>query len=283
MQQEALGLWHCHTPGQTYPPYEGTECYFLSDGQEGILVDCGDGTTQACERLRAAYEVLGRPHLKGILLTHVHADHSGGAPWAAAYFQAPLWLHPKDCSLLRAAERRAALWSWPESPKLQVGQQCWQIIEAPGHTPGSVVLWRAEDRWLLAGDTLLPQTTSIIAPPEGNVGDYLQTLRRLKGLGAMRVAPGHGPLIADGLTRIEAYEQRFAEREDEILAGLGRGPRSALALAKALYQDRLAPSAMGFGAAMLTAHLQDLQRRGHVRQRSDGRFALRRAPKEPKI
>jgi ribonuclease/clavin/mitogillin len=272
----AEGVWQVHVPGRTLPPYAGTECYFLGLGGRVWLVDAGDGEAAARAALEAAWDRLGRPKVEGILITHHHRDHVGGAAWAAARFAAPVYLSAAELALLAKAAPSIGLpepdWvALPPGPRSLAGVEA-EIVLAPGHTPGQLNVWLPEAGLLLAGDNVLGSTTSVVTPPHGNLRQYQQTLRRLLALAPPRIGPGHGPLVEGGVDRLRQYLEHRQRREEEILRRLRMSPATAAELAEALYREQLPPARLHVGERMVRGHLDPLLQEGKVAIDAEGRY-----------
>lgn len=268
----AEGIWHVHAPGHTLPPYRGTECYWIGRRERVWLVDTGDGGPAAQAALEAAWRALGEPRVEGVLVTHLHRDHRGGAAWAAQRFQAPIYLGAEDLALLDPGDRIA--WQPIAAGTASLGGIAVDIVHAPGHTPGQMNIWIPAAGLLLAGDNVLGATTAAVSPPHGDLRVYQATLRRLLALQPARIGPGHGPLVEDGSDRLRYYLAHRQEREAQILARLAAGPASVADLADALYRQQLPVSRRAVGERMVRAHLEPLLREGRVRQGASDVYIL---------
>jgi glyoxylase-like metal-dependent hydrolase (beta-lactamase superfamily II) len=121
-----------------------------------------------------------------------------------------------------------------------------------------------EERALFTGDVVLGAGTTVI-PPDGDLGDYLHSLRRLRELELDVIYPAHGPAIHEPHAKIDSYLAHRALRDEQILAGLRDDVNSVAALVKRMYVD--VPEFLHAAAAMsVTAHLRKLARDGVVRQ-----------------
>ena len=190
-------------------------CYVVHDGAEAALIDPGTYTAAERERVERYIDAEGL-RVRHLLLTHAHLDHVFGcAPFARRYPEAEHggWqLHPADRPILDDVPQRAALYGVPcEAPPppahalahgdtVRLGAATWRVLHVPGHSPGSVAFYDAENGFVIGGDVLF----------QGSIGrtdlwgGSLDTL-----LGAIRthlwplpdetvVYPGHGPTTSIG-------------------------------------------------------------------------------------
>ncbi|OLB79076.1 MAG: MBL fold metallo-hydrolase [Actinobacteria bacterium 13_2_20CM_2_71_6] len=186
---------------------DGTNSWVLTAPRgRTVVVDPGPADEGHLARL------LGyRPSL--ILVTHGHPDHVEGLPLLG---DIPVW---------RATEERRSL------AGLDI-----QLLATPGHTDDSVC-FRVEvdgERAVLTGDTILGRGTTIV---DGDLGDYLRSLERLEGLGAVPVLPGHGPALADCGAAARAYLDHRLARLAQVRDALAAGARTAREVVEVVYAD----------------------------------------------
>jgi glyoxylase-like metal-dependent hydrolase (beta-lactamase superfamily II) len=101
---------------------------------------------------------------------------------------------------------------------------------------------------VLTGDTVLGRGSTVVTHPDGRLDDYLATLARLQGLGALTVLPGHGPVRSDLAARAAEYLAHRAQRLDEVRAALAAGARTPDDVLDTVYPD--IDPAVRFAAAM---------------------------------
>ena len=267
--EELGGVMRVAVPSATLPPYHATNCYWIP-GQGGWwLVDTGDGSPDGQAALEASHRRLGSPALEGILVTHWHDDHAGGAGWAQTRFGAQVWAGPNEVHQMAQRYPATSVLPWPEDGRLGTGR----VMEAPGHTAGQLNVWLPDDRLLLAGDNVLGATTTVVVPPDGNLTQYLKTLETLIALGPEVIGPGHGPVVRDGVSRLQYYRDHRRTRTRQVVELLADRPQNARELAERIYAGE-APETVAAGAWMMAAHLAQLVEEGYAVEQEDGRCAL---------
>jgi glyoxylase-like metal-dependent hydrolase (beta-lactamase superfamily II) len=197
---------------------EGTNTWLLRAPGEPrcLVVDPGPDDPVHLDRIAAAGPVAV------ILLTHGHPDHSAGARRLHELTGAPV-------RALDPAHRYGADGLGEGVVVAAAGVQV-RVLHTPGHTgdsvcyvagvPGEAGDPPGADAGVLTGDTVLGRGTTVVAHPDGRLGEYLDSLRRLRELGACAVLPGHGPELADLRAAADGYLRHREERLDQVRAAL---------------------------------------------------------------
>jgi glyoxylase-like metal-dependent hydrolase (beta-lactamase superfamily II) len=193
---------------------DGTNSWILTaPGGRTVLVDPGPLDEEHLDRIAAH-----QPSL--ILITHAHPDHVEGLPALLDQLgPVPVWE--------RVEERRVL-------DGLDI-----QLLATPGHTADSVS-YRVEaygERVILTGDTILGRGTTVVVHPDGNLGDYLASLRRLEGLGPVTVLPGHGPPLAQCGAAARAYLEHREARLEQVRQAVAEGATTAQEVVERVYAD----------------------------------------------
>jgi glyoxylase-like metal-dependent hydrolase (beta-lactamase superfamily II) len=212
---------------------DGTNTYVVA----GWVVDPGPSDER---HLRAVFDAAGA--IEGIVLTHNHGDHSDGAPLLAEMTGAEV-VRP------RSEER--------------VGP--FEVFATPGHAPDHVSLLAGRE--LFTGDTVLGSGSVFIAPGEGSLSAYLESLRRLRELDTEAILPGHGPVVWDPRAKLDEYIEHRLERERLVLDALDAGARTRDELLDRAWYDvdfASAPYLRYAAAATLEAHLEKLEEEGRL-------------------
>ncbi|MCL5116910.1 MAG: MBL fold metallo-hydrolase [Firmicutes bacterium] len=281
MEQLAEGIARSRVPSVTLPPYAATECYWVGSPSEVILVDAGDGSEAGVQQLEDDWETLGSPAVRAVFATHHHGDHTGGGAWAHRRWGCPLYLAEADIARLGARTRTDAPWQPFAMDSVTIGGIRVDLVAAPGHTPGQCNFWIPSVRGLLAGDNVLGNTTVVIVPPDGHLGEYMETLIRLKRLGAEWIGPGHGDVVQNPDQYLGEYLAHRHERSRQILDLLHGEAMTPRTIAEVLYRDKLPLEQMAVGEWMVRGHLEWFQAQGWVQEErgryritADGRHAM---------
>ncbi|RJK98331.1 MBL fold metallo-hydrolase [Vallicoccus soli] len=212
---------------------EGTNTWVLGTAGGVVVVDPGPLHEEHLRRVAAHGPVLRT------VLTHGHPDHAEGARRFAALTGAPVLARDPALALdgpaLAAGPLPLDAAPGAAPPGLDV-----EVLLTPGHTADSVcLLVRGPDgaRALLTGDTVLGRGTTVVAHPDGRLGDYLASLRRLAALGPLPVLPGHGPPRPDAGAAARAYLAHREQRLAEVRAALAAGARTPAEVVAAVYPD----------------------------------------------
>ena len=201
-----------------------------------------------------------------ILVTHRHPDHVGGTEELARRVGAPV----RAFSDADAGE--VAVEPLVDGEIVSFGGGSLECVFSPGHAADHVCFWLPDERALFAGDNVLGEGTSVIAPPDGDMKAYLDTLRRLQIFEPERIYPGHFRPLADGVDVLVDYIRHRMERETKVVEALTNGAATLEEVVTRAYDDT--PLELHPAAQMSAlAHLHSLEKDGRVRG-SSGRWEL---------
>jgi glyoxylase-like metal-dependent hydrolase (beta-lactamase superfamily II) len=261
---------------------EGTNTWILGQGTGVAVIDPGPDDARHLAALLGA--LAPGEGVGAIVVTHAHRDHSAGAAALAAATGAPVHAFGGAMSGRNGAQeaRGVAAGAGDEgrdegfAPDLrladgdQIAGPGWRLIarHTPGHMGGHLCLDAGEV--LFSGDHVMGWSTTVVAPPDGCMGDYMASLRELAGGGWRRMLPGHGLAVEDWRGRVAGLIAHREGREAAILAALAAGgAMGATALAGRVYAG-LAPALLPAAARNVLAHLLDLEARGAVAAQAPG-------------
>ncbi len=261
-----VGVSVCPVRTPTLPPATHTNTWILgagsgsrSPGSRGVtVIDPASPWSDEQERLHG---FLDDVEVERIVLTHHHHDHTGGAAALREATGAPVLAHAETAArvpldvdgLLKAGN------------VLEVQGAEWRVMFTPGHAPGHVCLVREDPdgRIIVAGDMIAGVGTIVLAPPEGDLALYLDSLERLAALGPSVLLPAHGPAIPDGVAYLRHYRDHRNMRTRQIVAALAGGAASPMEIVPRIYPD--IPTAVHpLAASQIRCHLSWLQAAGRV-------------------
>ena len=253
----------------TLPPASTTNCCVVGH-EELWVVDPGSTDHREQRRLLDLLATLTTDgqRVAGVLLTHHHPDHVGGAQALCHALGLRARGHPKTLERISPAiPRGAALTDGARIPlgRSPDGSRGWELeaIHTPGHDQGHLCFRESRYGAMLAGDMLSTVSTIIIDPPEGHLATYLKSLERLKSYPTSTLIPAHGPAVRDGHKLIQKFIRHRRQREERLLRALAERPGAVADLLPRVYGDaevRL----YSYAARSLQAGLEKLAEEGRA-------------------
>lgn len=226
---------HCVLAPNASPwTLDGTNTWLLTapGSPDVLVVDPGpadDAHAQAIGIAVAERDL----RVSGVLLTHGHLDHSEGARALAESFG--VGVRALDPAYRLGDE------GLHDGDVVDVGDWHVRVVGTPGHSADSVSFLLPHDGSLLTGDTVLGRGTSLVAWPDGRLGDYLETLGRLRDLvaetGVRTLLPGHGPALVSPDAVIDAYLEHRRARLAEVAGVVASGVVDPAAIVAIVYAD----------------------------------------------
>src|SRR4051812_587489 len=261
------GLWHKPSP----VPLPGTVSYIVGKGKVAIIDPGPDDEAHA----KALLDAVRGETVTHILVTHTHRDHSPNTKRIKAATGATVYAEgPHRASRPRFESEKHS----PESgadrdfmPDVRVADgdviegDGWALegVATPGHTANHMAFaWRAHN-YLFVADHVMGWSTSIVAPPDGSMIDYMASLEKLAGRPEDLYFSGHGPEIPDAQRYVRFLIRHRRAREASILHRLGKGEADIPTIVRAIYIG-LDPRLTNAAGYSVLAHLEDLVARGVV-------------------
>ncbi|HEY0218284.1 MAG TPA: MBL fold metallo-hydrolase [Afipia sp.] len=259
----------CNNPGPF--TFTGTNSYIVGKGNVAIIDPGPDDDTH----LNALLDAVRGETVTHIFVTHTHLDHSPGVPRIKAATGATVYAEgphrasrPKYASEMRSSESGADRAFRPDVVMKDgevVSGDGWRLeaVTTPGHTANHVAFAWPERGITFVGDHVMGWSTSIVAPPDGSMVDYMASLEKLTRRNEQLYFSGHGPEIPDAVRFVQFMIRHRRAREASILHRLAKGEADIPAIVRASYIG-IDPRLMGAAGYSVLAHLEDLVARGIV-------------------
>lgn len=251
--------------------YHGTNTWIVGTGRVAVI---DPGPDDPAHR-RALLDALKGETVTHILVTHSHQDHApGAAPLAAATGGTVMgWGHPQ-------AERTVGITTGhppflpdealAEGDAIEGSDWRLSVLCTPGHASDHLCFVLEGERLLFSGDHVMGWSTSMVAPPDGDMAAYMANLRRMLDRPEHTFLSGHGAPITEPRGYVAALLRHREEREAGILEALGGGAGTVEAIVARLYPD-LAEPLRPAAAKTVRAHLIKLRAEGRL---ADAALAL---------
>jgi glyoxylase-like metal-dependent hydrolase (beta-lactamase superfamily II) len=256
--------------------FTGTVSYIVGHGDVAII----DPGPDEDDHLQALLAAVSGETVSHIVVTHCHRDHSSLAQRLKAITAAPVFAYGRDprvqaanCQTLDAGFDL----SFQPDRRLRHGDvitgKDWSLeaVHTPGHTSDHLGLALAQEKALFSGDHVMAWSTSVVAPPDGNMADYFASLRLLLDRDDEVYWPGHGPPSRAPKRFVHALIAHRQMREAAILERIRLGDRTVMDVVRAVYAH-LDSSLHGAAALSTLAHVEHLITQGKVA--ADGAASL---------
>ena len=251
--------------------FKGTVSYIVGRGKVAILDPGPDDDAHIASLLDA---VRGET-VTGIFVTHTHRDHSPATPKVKAATGATVYaegphrparpLNTGEAGRLDAAgdmEFRPDV-ALADGAVVSGGDWTIEALATPGHTANHMAYALKEADLIFSGDHVMAWSTSIVAPPDGAMSDYMASLEKLARRREPVYLPGHGGSVHDAPRFVQTYIRHRQAREASILRRLGKGAADIATLVRTIYIG-IDPRLVGAASLSVLAHLEDLVARGIV-------------------
>jgi glyoxylase-like metal-dependent hydrolase (beta-lactamase superfamily II) len=280
---------------QPYPP----NVHLIVDGNQGALIDAGfpddDSISKRLEMLKAFPGL----NVRYIVITHHHFDHASGASKLRDATGGRIVMHRDEAPLLaRSAseeipsdvevppdrkEYAAGVREWRreaakatadelvvDGDTLSIGSLTLRMVHSPGHTAGHLSPFLEGDNVLFAGDNVLGVgTTAIPPPPHGDMGQYIESLRKMQSLNADVMCCGHGPAVHEPNRKLQELIDHRQQREEQVLSLVRDGRDTIKRIVRAVYPE-LDKRLLGMATGQIRSHVAKLDTEGRVRVSGEG-------------
>ena len=252
--------------------FTGTQTYLVGNAGDVAVIDPGPDDPDHIAAIMAA---LGDDRLVAIMCTHTHRDHSPAAKPLAALTGAPIvGCAPLMLKVDGPRSDEAFDPTYEPDRVLEDGEQMrgtgWTLtaVHTPGHTSNHLCFALEESGALFTGDHVMGWSTSVVIPPDGDMGDYMRSLDRLYARDDTVYYSAHGAPIDKPRQLVRGMIGHRRQRENQIVRLLGEGARAITDLVPLMYKG-LDPRLEGAAGMSVKAHLLDLERRGLVARSED--------------
>jgi glyoxylase-like metal-dependent hydrolase (beta-lactamase superfamily II) len=263
--------------------FTGTCTYIVGRGEVAII----DPGPDNAEHVAALLDATKRERVAHIVLTHTHRDHAPasralqaatGAPIVGCRPYEPRHANAKASGLDSAHDteyRPSRIFG--DGDILEGSGITLEALATPGHASNHLAFALHEENALFSGDHVMGWSTSIVAPPDGSMSDYMASLEKLRTRPEAIYWPGHGGPVREPQRYLRALIHHRHQREAAILTRIRAGDALIPAMVERIYEG-LDARLKGAAALSVLAHLEDLVARGVVRAEGPVTLAAHFAP-----
>ncbi|MEM9458090.1 MAG: MBL fold metallo-hydrolase [Myxococcota bacterium] len=262
LESLADGVFRLALRTPTLPPATSTNVMIAGRSRLAVI----EPATPFADEQQALDEALEGLAAQGrrvemLLVTHHHIDHIGDVERLRQRHGVPVLAHAATAERLPFAVDHALV----DGEEIDLGEGVvLRMVHTPGHAPGHLVIHELSSGIAHAGDMVAGEGTILIEPDDaGDMGQYLDSLRRLGALGTRALIPAHGPVQDDPVAIVERYIAHRLKREARVLAAIDAGAETMDDMVARAYEDT--PKVLWpLAARALEAHLRKLEADGVV-------------------
>lgn len=266
--------------------FHGTNSYIVGRTTVAVI-DPGPEIDSHYQALKSA--LVGR-QVSHILVSHTHKDHSplahkladetGAQIVAEGEHRSARPLHTGEINPLKESSDADFRPDMRAADDSVIDGDGWslRVIHTPGHTANHAVFALEGQDIVFSADHVMAWATSIVAPPDGSMSDYMHSLDKMLARDDRLYLPGHGGVVDQPRRFVEALKAHRKMRELAVLQRLKAGDRTIVDMVQEIYRDT-DPRLHGAAALSMLAHLEDLVGRGVVETEGapaiDGAYLLK--------
>ncbi len=259
---------------ETLPPATHTNCFIVGK-KEFVVIDAAAKEQSEQTSFHEFIDSYARKDFvcKAIIITHLHKDHFGGETVLQKHllekfgWRVPILAHRLTAESLQDKIKFERFVEDDEIFGLQDedGKSFeLKILHAPGHARGHLCFYDEAFGFLLSSDNVVGADSVLIAAPEGNMTDYLNSLETMKNLPNLKFLSGsHGAAIFGAKEKIESYIRHRFERERQILEAIETGAKTVRQIVVKVYQ-KISPELWMLAEKSVEAHLEKLETEGKI-------------------
>ncbi len=267
----------------TKPPATHTNAYLIYTSREILVIDPGSPYDEEQAALASCVDdlIAGGRTVREIVLTHVHPDHVAGVNPLNDHLESrhgarvPVTAHRLTAEALKHQFPVDRFIEDDEVITLE-GEPSIKLraLYTPGHARGHLCFYDAGRGVLISGDNVVGFGSVLIDPADGNMTQYLDSLRRMRALANVTVLlPGHGPAVANPYDKMDEYIAHRLEREAKILQAVRDGASSPKEIVARVYTD-VNPKALPMAERAVLAHLEKLMADGLIEKTSRSTYSI---------
>ncbi len=226
-------------PTETLPPATHTNCFILGErGGQRAVIDPAISENEGFLELSSKVDEIKADGSEIVctIFTHKHRDHLGDLEMISKLYQAPVWASSETLAEVSPNEPFREL---REGDSFELvgpnGISEWKVLETPGHCPGQICL--VGDPGIVSADNCTMVGTILVPSGDGDMGDYIDGLERLRKLHPHTLFPGHGPLIPNPERILTDYINHRRERHSRVLEAVRSGNYSISKIVEYAYSD----------------------------------------------
>jgi glyoxylase-like metal-dependent hydrolase (beta-lactamase superfamily II) len=251
--------------------FTGTQTYIVGRGEVAVI----DPGPDLPEHIDAILAATAGERITAIMCTHTHRDHSPGSRPLALATGAPI-IGCMPLTLDDDGPRADAAFDTDYRPDTilahgdTVSGPGWTLeaVATPGHTSNHLCFALRENKALFSGDHIMGWSTTVVAPPDGDMADYMRSLDVLLARDDVVYHPAHGEAVTEPRRFVAGIAGHRKMREGQILRLIGEEPRPIRFMVEQMYRG-LDPRLHGAAGRSVLAHLLDLEARGQVVRESE--------------